>query len=137
MFPATTKGGGTCVVFPDVCKVPAPPAPFVPTPFPDVGQCSDASGGTCTQKIKISNKPTLHSGSEITRSSGDEAGTLKGMISATNMDKVKYRTSVSKVKVEGNPIVTHLKNTAQNGSNANAPPGVQVAPSQTKVIIGL
>lgn len=137
MFPATTKGGGNCAAFPDVCKVPAPPAPPIPTPFPNMAQCSDASGGTCTQKIKILNKPVLHSGSEISRSSGDEAGTLKGMVSSVNMDKAKYSSSVSKLKVEGNPIVTHLKNTGQNGSNANAPPGVQVAPSQTKVIVGL
>ena len=37
MFPANTKtsSGNNTVVFPDVCKVPAPPAPFVPTPYPD------------------------------------------------------------------------------------------------------
>lgn len=125
-----------CVVFPDVCKVPAPPAPPIPTPFPNIAQCSDARGSSCTKKIKILNKPVLHKGSVISRSSGDEAGVLKGVVSSTNMDQAAYRTSVSKVQVEGNDIVTHLKNTAQNGNNANAPPGVQVAPSQTKVIIG-
>ncbi len=38
MFPASTKTSSsnkTTVVFPDVCIVPAPPAPFVPTPYPD------------------------------------------------------------------------------------------------------
>ena len=37
MFPASTKtsSGTTAVVFPDVCKTPAPPAPFVPVPYPD------------------------------------------------------------------------------------------------------
>ena len=34
----------------------------------------------------------------------------------------------------GKAIVTVLKVTAHNGSNANAPPGSQLAPSQTKVI---
>ncbi len=37
MFPASTKtsNGDNTVVFPDVCIVPAPPAPFVPAPYPD------------------------------------------------------------------------------------------------------
>lgn len=124
------------MVFPDVCKVPAPPAPPVPTPFPNIAQCAQADGDTCTKKVKIMNKAVLHKNSEIPRSSGDEAGTLKGLVSSTNMDKVKYRQGVDKVKVEGNPVVTSLKPTAHNGSNANAPPGVQTTPSQTKVIVG-
>ena len=37
MFPAstTTSNGTATVAFPDVCKVPAPPAPFVPVPYPN------------------------------------------------------------------------------------------------------
>ncbi len=38
MFPASTKTSSsnkTTVVFPDVCIVPVPPAPFVPAPYPD------------------------------------------------------------------------------------------------------
>jgi hypothetical protein len=36
LFPGSTKGGGQTVAFPDVCKVPAPPAPFVPIPYLNV-----------------------------------------------------------------------------------------------------
>jgi hypothetical protein len=134
MFPATTNGGGVCQGFPDVCKVPAPPAPPIPTPFPNIGQCAQASGSTCSSKVKIVNKKTCTKKTEITRSMGDEAGTLKGMVSSTNMDKVKRSMSYSKVKVEGAEIVTVMKMTGHNGSNSNAPPGQQLAPSQTKVI---
>ena len=63
-----------------------------------------------------------------------EAGTLKGMVSSTNMDKVKRSMAYAKVKVEGAQIVTVMKMTGHNGSNSNAPPGQQLAPSQTKVI---
>jgi hypothetical protein len=56
-------------------------------------------------------------------------------VSQTAGDKAAYKTSESKVLVEGNEIVTHLKMVAQNGSNANSPPGTQVAPSQTTVIV--
>lgn len=136
MFPASTKGGGQCLAFPDVCKVPAPPAPPIPTPFPNTAQCANASGSTVTKKVKILNKAVLHQGSEIPNSNGDEPGVLKGVVSNTVMDKTTYKTFSGKVFVEGSKIVTHLKTTAQNGSNANMPAGSQVSPSQTTVIIG-
>lgn len=133
MFPASTKGGGQCLAFPDVCKVPAPPAPFVPVPFPNIAQVATASD--TSSKVKICGKETLTKGSSIGRSNGDEPGTLKGMMSMTQMGKVTYRMGCSKVKVEGAAIVTVLKPTAHNGSNANAPAGAQISPSQAKVII--
>lgn len=133
MFPASTTGGGQCMVFPDVCKVPAPPAPPIPTPFPNIAQCQQAK--KTTTNVKILNKKVLTKKSEIPRSSGDEAGTLKGIISSTNMDKLKYKKYSGKVKFEGANVVRSLDTTAHNGSNANAPPGAQIAPSQTKIII--
>ena len=72
---------------------------------------------------------------EIGRTSGDEAGTLKGVVSNTTMGAAVFRSGVSKVKVEGNDIAVHLRPTAHNGSNANAPMGTQLAPSQTKVVV--
>lgn len=133
-FPGATTGGGQCMVFPDVCKVPAPPAPPIPTPFPNIGMCSQAK--KTTKKVKIKNKKVLTMKSEIPRTKGDEAGTLKGLISSTNMDKLKYKKSSSKVKFEGGKVVRSLDMTGHNGSNSNAPPGAQIAPSQTKVIVG-
>ncbi|WP_224240788.1 PAAR-like domain-containing protein [Hyalangium gracile] len=134
MFPASTKGGGMCFAFPNVCKTPAAPSP-IPIPYPSIGQCSNASGDTCSKKVKILNKAVLTKASEISSTQGDQAGTLKGMVSQTTGDKAAYKTSASKVLVEGNEIVTHLKMVGQNGSNANSPPGTQVAPSQVKVIV--
>ena len=124
---------GMSPVFPDVCKVPAPPAPPIPTPFPNIGMCQQAK--KTTKKVKVKNKKCLTKKSEIPRTSGDEAGTLKGMISNTNMDKLKYKKSSSKVKFEGAKVVRSLDMTGHNGSNQNAPPGAQIAPSQTKVIV--
>ncbi len=135
MFPASTNGGGTCLAFPDVCKTPAPPAPFVPIPYPNTCQLTQAKGSTVSKKVKILNKKTATKKTVVSRSMGDEAGTLKGVVSQKNMDQVKRTMGVSKVKIEGAEIVTVLKPTGHNGSNANAPPGQQLAPSQTKVII--
>lgn len=135
MFPACTKAGGQAFAFPDVCKVPAPPAPPIPTPFPNIAMLNQANGGTCSKKVKILNQPVITKASEVTRTMGDEAGTLKGVSSGTNMDKAVFKSGVSAVKVEGNDIINLLKPTAHNGASANAPGGAVIAPSQTVVLV--
>ena len=134
MFPGSSKGGGMCMAFPDVCKVPAPPAPFVPVPFPNMGQISGAK--STSSKVKFVNKPACTKASYVSSTQGDQPGTLKGMISMTTGGKAAYKQGSGKVKIQGKPAVTMLKVTAHNGSNANAPPGAQIAPSQVKVLIG-
>jgi hypothetical protein len=130
-----TKSGGQLFAFPDVCKVPAPPAPPIPTPFPNIAMCNQADGGTCSQKVKVLNQPVITKATEIPRTMGDEAGTLKGVSSGTAMDKATFKSGVSKVKVEGNDAINLLKPTAHNGASANAPGGMVVAPGQTKVLV--
>ncbi len=136
MLPASTKGGGSCLAFPDVCKTPAPPAPFVPVPYPNTAMCNQGKGGTFSGKVIISGEKTATTKSEIAMSAGDEAGTLFGMVSGKFKGPAKWVKGSSKVKAEGNPVV-HLTSTImQNGvSNANHPAGAQIAPSQTKVLV--
>ncbi len=130
MFPISSKGGGTTTGFPDVCKVPAPPAPFVPTPFPNIGQVASARD-TCAT-VRIVNKPVVTEASHIPRSSGDEAGTLKGMVSVTTMAKVQYKTGSSKVKAKGMGVV-HLTSATEHNSGNTV--GLQTTPSQTTVLV--
>lgn len=137
MFPASTKGGGSCAAGGgapiDICKIPAPPAPFAPAPFPNMVQCPSASGES--GKVKMSSSPALTKSSTYSSSQGDEAGTLKGMVAPFNMSKVEYKLASMKVKCEGKAVVTVTKMTSHNGASPNAPPGLQIAPSQTNVII--
>lgn len=135
MFPASTNGGGQAMAMPDVCKVPAPPAPPVPTPFPNIAMLNQADGSTCSSRVRILNRKACTLRTEIARTSGDEVGTLKGLVSNMNMDKALFRRGSARVKVEGAALVTAMAPTAQNGSNANAPLGTQLSPSQTKVLI--
>ena len=138
MFPSVTKGGGMCASFPDVCKVPAPPAPFAPMPFPNMSQGTDIKSSSAAVKVKIMNKVTATVQTQTTRSSGDEAGTLKGMVSATNMSGAEYKMGSTKVKFQGkNAAVLTSMVGMNNPSNSNCPPGLQVAPSQTNVVIML
>ena len=133
MFPATTMAGGMCMGTPDVCKVPAPPAPPIPTPFPNIGQCPMATG--TTTKVMIMNMPALTEASKIALSSGDEAGVAGGVVSGMNMGQVVFRTMSSKVSFEGKKAVMLTGTTAHNGSNANMPAGTCVAPSQAVVLV--
>lgn len=136
MFPATTRMGGQCFAFPDVCLVPVPPpgAP-VPTPFPNVAQCAMALPVTCSLFVKILNQPVLHQMSVIPSSDGDQAGAGGGVTSGTIVGPVQYRTGSTRVKVEGMPVVTVLHPTGHNGVSANAPAGAQVVPSQFTVLV--
>lgn len=133
IFPASTKGGGQCFALPDVCLTPAPPAPPVPAPYPNTGMVNQAK--KTSTKVKFSGKEVVTKKSEMSRSMGDEAGLNKGVMSGMNMSKVSYKKGSSKVKIQGQDCVHHTSMTGHNGSNANMPAGVQVAPSQTKVII--
>ena len=123
------------MAMPDVCQVPAPPAPPVPTPFPNIAMLNQASSGTCSSKVRIGGKKVCTVQTEIPRTSGDEAGTAMGVMSGTQMDKAVFRQGAPNVKVEGQDIAVHLRPTAHNGSSANAPAGTHMAPSQTSVIV--
>lgn len=133
IFPASTKGGGQCFAMPDVCLTPAPPAPPVPVPYPNTGMVNQAK--KTSTKVKFAGKEVVTKKSEMSRSMGDEAGLNKGVMSGMNMSKVSYKKGSSKVKIQGQDCVHLTSMTGHNGSNANMPAGVQVAPSQTKVII--
>jgi hypothetical protein len=135
MLPASTNGGGQCAAFPDVCKTPTPGGP-VPIPYPNIAMLTQASGGTLSSKVKIVGKKAATTKTEISMSSGDEPGTIGGVVSNKFKGPAKFKKGSSKVKVEGSPIVHVTSMIGQNGvSNANHPAGVQVAPSQTKVLV--
>lgn len=129
MMPASSKGGGKCAAYPDACKTPSPGGP-VPVPYPNVGMVNQAT--KTSSKVKFVGKPAVTKKSEMPRSSGDEAGTVGGVVSNVNMNKVTFRKGSSKVNIQGQPCAYHTAPTGHNGTNANAR-GAQVAPSQTKV----
>ncbi len=100
---ADHKGaGGMSIMFPDVCKTPAPPAPFVPIPYPNIGQSSDTSGGPTT--VTLDGQMPMAKGAKYMRSQGDEAGTIGGMISSINMGECEYMVYSFDVKLEGNNV---------------------------------
>ena len=134
IFPACTKAGGQCFAMPDVCLTPAPPpVSQVPVPYPNIGMMAMAT--KTSTRVKFSGMAVVTVRSEIPSSMGDEAGVNGGVVSGRNMDKVTFKKGSSKVKIEGQPCVHLTSPTAHNGTNANVPCGLVVAPSQVKVII--
>jgi uncharacterized protein DUF4150 len=94
--------GGMNTAFPDVCKTPAPPAPPIPIPYPNIGQASDTSGGPSS--VKTDGQMPMVKGAKYTRSSGDEAGTLGGVMSSVNMNECEFMMYSLDVKFEGNNV---------------------------------
>ena len=52
----------------------------------------------------MANKDAFTQRSRVSKSSGDETGSIKGMGSAYIRDNMKFKSSSSKVKVQGSPI---------------------------------
>lgn len=134
MMPAMTKQGGVCQSAPDVCKVPSPGGP-IPTPFVNVGTVAQSQ--KTAAEVKFCNKEVVTKKSEVPRSLGDEPGTLGGIVSNVNMDKVQNRKCSGVVRATGHAVAYLSGMTAHNGTNANVPLGTHIAPSQTKVTVGI
>ncbi len=90
--------GGVSTVFPDVCKTQCGP-PVVPIPYPNIGKASDTDKGT--KKVKIDKKMAMVKGAKYSKSTGDEAGSLKGVVSSTTSDECEFMMYSFDVKMEG------------------------------------
>jgi uncharacterized Zn-binding protein involved in type VI secretion len=137
MFPASTNSSsGQCFAFPDVCKTPTPTGP-VPIPYPNIATLQQADTSTLAQSVKIAGFYAATVQTQIPMSSGDEAGSLGGVISNTVKGSCQFRIGSSTVKMEGQgaaylgSMIGH-----NNASNANMPTGSQISPSQSTVTVG-
>lgn len=90
--------GGMSVVFPDVCKTQCGP-PVIPIPYPNIGKAADTDKGT--KKVKIDKKMAMVKGAKYSKSTGDEPGSLKGIVSSTVSDECEFMLYSFDVKMEG------------------------------------
>ena len=119
----------------DACKTPTPGGP-VPMPYPNIAMCTQADGGSCSDKVKIDGKKTIVKGSKISMSSGDEPGSAGGGVMSNKIKgECEFKMGSSSVKAEGKEICYVGVMTAHNGAQANMPAGAQIAPSQSKVLV--
>jgi carboxyl-terminal processing protease len=129
VLPASNRGAGQALNFPDVCKTPAPPAPFVPAPYPDIGMNMQAA--PFSPFVSVGFVPATNMGTLKVMTSGDEVGAMGGLV--TGMIKGPGKLTM------GNPIVFVTGLPAENlglptsGNAMNAPVGAQIVPSVINV----
>jgi uncharacterized Zn-binding protein involved in type VI secretion len=104
---------------PNVCKMPGPPAPFVPTPLPNIGRSADRLSDATTT-VEIEGKKVAIKGSYyMSRPSPDVAsqGMGGGIVSSTTQGKTNFVAPGSmNVKAEGKNIQLLGDAMTNNGS---------------------
>ena len=94
---------GMSMVFPDVCKTPAPPAPSpIPIPYPNIGMATMTSKGAT--KVKTDKQMPMFKGSKYSMTSGDEPGVAGGIISSKFKGEAEYMMYSFDVKFEGKNV---------------------------------
>lgn len=119
---------------PNVCKMPGPPAPFIPTPLPNLGRSADRLD-EATSTVKIDGKKVAIKGSfYMSQPSPDVAskGTGGGVVSAATQGKTEFVAPGSmNVKAEGKNIQLlgdAMSNNGGSPSNSATMPGNQQQP---------
>lgn len=123
--PCTTESRGFAkATIPNICKMPGPPAPFIPTPLPNIGKSSLSPKGY-SKTVKIEGHTVAIRGATY-ESIGDIAskGTGGGLISCNTHGPTKFITPGSlDVKIEGKNVhllgEPMLNNCGPSGSPPN------------------
>lgn len=105
---------GVSICFPDVCKTPTPAGP-VPIPYPNIAMSKDTSQGSTT--VKMDGNPIMLKGSVYATSTGDEAGSVGGVVSNVIKGKAEFLNYSFDVKVEGKNVPRLLDPMGQNESS--------------------
>lgn len=93
------SGGFSAATLPDVCKTPTPGGP-VPLPYPNVATEQDLVKGTSSVHADGGNMCAKY-GSEFSKSTGDEPGTIGGVKSGTFIKEATWISYSFNVKLEG------------------------------------
>ena len=123
MLPASNRGVGMNMGFPDVCNTPTPAGP-VPIPYPNIGM--NAQAAPFSPGVKICMVNALNMGSKIPMTSGDEAGSaspIKG--------PGAYTMGSPNVNIDGMPAITLTCPTT--GNSMNNALGAVLVPSAVNV----
>lgn len=105
---------------PNVCKMPGPPAPFVPSPLPNIGKSGDRLK-KCTTKVLFEGKKVAIEGSYY-MSIGDIASkaTGGGMLNGSTHGKTEFAAPGStNVKAQGKNIQLLGDAMTNNGNSSN------------------
>ncbi len=127
---ANCQMAGQSMAFPDVCLTPAPPAPPIPIPYPNISMTPMAVGAA--YHVLFNFAPAHNLGTSVPLTNGDNAGLATGVASGSVMGPARQLTASFTVLVGGKPGTKLTSMSLQNNTNA---PGCQIVPSQTKVLL--
>jgi hypothetical protein len=114
---------GISTAFPDVCKTPAPPAPPIPIPYPNIAKSSDTAQGAST--VKCDGNPVCVKDSNFSTSTGDEAGSLLGVASNKIKGKAEFVNFSFDTKFEGKNVPRAMDLMLHNDKNTPPFPVMQ------------
>lgn len=127
---ANTQMMGIDNAFPDVCLTPAPPAPPIPVPYPNIAM--GPMGVNAVYHVLFMCAPAHNLGTTIPMTNGDNAGLATGVASGVVMGPSRHLTGAFTVLIGGMPATRVTSSSLQNSTNA---PGARLAPSQVKVLL--
>lgn len=105
---------GITIAFPDVCKTPTPAGP-IPIPYPNIAQSTDTAQGT--KKVMCDGQSTCVKDSNFKMSTGDEAGSVGGIISNKIKGKAEFVLYSFDVKFEGKNVARAFDIMLHNDKN--------------------
>jgi hypothetical protein len=117
------SSNGMTMAFPDVCKTPAPPAPPIPIPYPNIAKSSDTAKGA--KKVNCDGNPVCVKDSNFMMSSGDEAGSLMGVASNKIKGKAEFVNFSFDVQIEGKNVPRAFDLMLHNDKNTPPVPVMQ------------
>ncbi len=125
------SSNGICTGFPDVCKTPAPPAPPIPIPYPNIAMSSDTASGSTS--VKCDGNPVMLQNSNFQMSTGDEAGSIGGVVSSKIKGKAEFQMYSFDVKFDGKNVPRLLDIMLLN--DKNTPPFPLLQPPAVVVMM--
>ncbi len=115
---------------PDTCRTPgAVGTTLIPIPYANLVDGMAAGGDEAAMKTQ---KALINDAATVGYKSSSATGAALGLktLSFKNRGKVHFSTVPGNIMVEGGPLVRFMPS-----ASTNAPPGLQVAPSQTRVLL--
>jgi hypothetical protein len=119
---------GMSLGFPDVCLTPTPVP--TPIPYPNVAMSPTAVGAA--YNVLWGCAPTHNLLTTVPLTNGDNAGVAMGVASGMVMGPSRHVLGANTVLVGGAPVTRLTSMSIQNSTNC---PGVQIVPSQVKVLV--
>jgi len=118
VMPASSGNKGMSLGFPDVCKAPAPPAPFVPIPYPNLAGL-DFSNPDLKTKIPLpSNAPSQEDAANAQESASDAAAAAQAAADQAMEDaKAAAKAAADEAKKAAEETGQNAQDTGQNVVN--------------------